>query len=283
MLRSMITASNTMGQLQKQLDIVSNNIANVNTFGYKRNEATFGELLVQQFNNQPKERYEGNSRITPMGIREGVGARVSQTYLSLKQGAVVSTGRALDVAITDERTMIRVLANENGKQEIRYTRDGNLQLSTYPLDNTKVMLVTSAGNPVVDETNNPILLPAKTKGDISIGTDGTIVATPADNSAPVTANIGLSRVVRQQLLVTKGQNTFALAPNTGVGQEVAVINLAGAARASGGLRQGMIEQSNVDLSDEMTNLMTTQRAYQFNSRAITMGNDMLGLINNMRG
>ncbi|MFK4998771.1 flagellar hook-basal body complex protein [Bacillus sp. N9] len=95
--RAMTTAMNTMGQLQKQLDIISNNIANADTNGYKSRKVSFSELIYQHVNNQPAPENE-IGRLSPLGIRQGVGARIAKSAMSLQQGPIKSTDRPLDIA-----------------------------------------------------------------------------------------------------------------------------------------------------------------------------------------
>ena len=151
--RTMITATNTLGQLQKHLDVVSSNIANVDTVGYKRKQATFTDLLVQQFNNQPSTESEIGRR-TPNGIRQGTGAKLGQIQMVMAQGSLKSTDSPLDTAFTKEGQLYRVLVQNDGNSEIQYTRDGAFYLS--PISSTK-RLVTSDGNPILDENNHPII------------------------------------------------------------------------------------------------------------------------------
>src|SRR6478752_2233499 len=94
---SMITATNTLSQLQKQLDIISNNLANLDTTGYKSRQASFTDLLVQQFNNQPDAGKEAG-RLTPNGIRQGAGAKLNQVQMNMSQGSFKPTERDLDTA-----------------------------------------------------------------------------------------------------------------------------------------------------------------------------------------
>ena len=97
--RMTITAANTMNQLQKQLDVISHNIANLQTTGYKKQKATFSELMYQQHNNQMNTQAE-IGRLTPYGVRMGTGAKIDQIQTVLTQGPIVNTGRALDFALT---------------------------------------------------------------------------------------------------------------------------------------------------------------------------------------
>lgn len=120
MLRTMITATNTLGQLQSQIDTISNNISNSNTAGYKANEATFSELLYQQFNNEEMDRTVRNS---PVGIRYGVGAYIGQIQTNFSQGSLQTTNRDLDLAFTKEKQYFNILMpNGEDGQRLVYSR-----------------------------------------------------------------------------------------------------------------------------------------------------------------
>ena len=169
--RTMITATNTLGQLQKNLDVISSNMANVDTTGYKRKTATFTDLLVQQFNNQPSAENE-IGRLTPNGIRQGTGAKLGSIQAVMAQGSLKTTNRPLDTAFTKEAQLYRVLVQRNGNSEVQYTRDGAFYLS--PVSPNQTMLVTSDGNPILDENNNPININGQAKA-YSVTENGSLV------------------------------------------------------------------------------------------------------------
>jgi flagellar basal-body rod protein FlgG len=280
-LRSMITAANTMAQLQQQLDVISNNIANSNTTGFKRRETSFGELLAQQFTNLPNDKA---TRLTPNGVRYGVGARLAETNLVLKQGAITKTDRALDVALAKEGQFFRVLVQgENGAQEIGYTRSGAFYLTPSAENPNELMLVTSDGHPVLDENNAPILLPEGFK-DITISNNGAITATASDGRVIRRANIGITTILRPQLLQSAGDNIFTLPDLNAlnVNEADVAVNMTGNLRNQISMTQGALEQSNVELGTELTDMMITERSYQLNARAISLSDQMLGLINGIR-
>jgi flagellar basal-body rod protein FlgG len=280
-LRSMITAANTMAQLQQQLDVISNNIANSNTTGFKRRETNFGELLAQQFTNLPNDKA---TRLTPNGVRYGVGARLAETNLVFAQGALTKTDRALDVALAKEGQFFRVLVQgENGAQEIGYTRSGAFYLTPSAENPNELMLVTSDGHPVLDENNAPILLPEGFK-DITISNNGTITAVASDGRVMRRANIGITTILRPQLLQSVGDNIFTLPDLNAlnVNEADVAVNMTGNLRNQISMTQGALEQSNVDLGTELTDMMITERSYQLNARAISLSDQMLGLINGIR-
>jgi flagellar basal-body rod protein FlgG len=278
-LRSMLTAANTMNQLQKQLDVISNNIANSDTTGFKRRDTNFAELLAQQFTNFPDD---SGSRLTPNGVRIGVGARLAETNVVLAQGALVKTNRALDMALTKENQFFRVLIQRgNGEQEIGYTRAGAFYLT--PSAENEWMLVTSDGSLVLDENNEPIVLPGGFK-DIMISNNGTLTALAPDGRAIASANLGVTAILRPQLLQSVGDNVFTM-PNLNalnVNTADVAVNMTGNLRGQIAMMQGALERSNVDLGTELTEMMITERAYQLNARAISLSEQMLGLINGIR-
>lgn len=100
--RTMITSTNTLSQLQKQMDMISHNLANIDTAGYKRREASFTDLLVQEYKNQPNNALEPQNRMTPFNIRQGNGARLGQIQMNLTQGNIKTTDRPLDTAFTQK-------------------------------------------------------------------------------------------------------------------------------------------------------------------------------------
>ena len=278
-LRSMLTAANTMNQLQKQLDVISNNIANSDTTGFKRRDTNFAELLAQQFTNFPDD---SGSRLTPNGVRIGVGARLAETNVVLTQGALVKTNRALDMALTKENQFFRVLIQRgNGEQEIGYTRAGAFYLT--PSAENEWMLVTSDGSPVLDENNEPIVLPGGFK-DIMISNNGTLTALAPDGRAIASANLGVTAILRPQLLQSAGDNVFTMSNLNALNVNTAdvAVNMTGNLRGQIAMMQGALERSNVDLGTELTEMMITERAYQLNARAISLSEQMLGLINGIR-
>lgn len=274
--RTMITATNTLSQLQLQMDMIGNNLANAETTAYKRKDGTFSELLVQQFNNQPREDKE-KGRLTPNGIRQGVGAHLGLVKHIQTQGSIKVTGRPLDVAITKENQYFKI--NVNG--QIQYTRDGAFYLS--PTGNNQVSLVTNNGDNVVDQNNQPIVINGDVK-DISFKENGTLVVT-STNGATQSFQLGMVSVQNPQYLEHKQGNVVGLAENAaqlGINQADILTELTGALRQDISIQQNALEASNVDMSKELTDLMNVQRQFQLQSRSITIADQMLGLINGVR-
>jgi flagellar basal-body rod protein FlgG len=272
---TMITATNTLSQLQKQMDIISNNLVNLDTTGYKSKQATFTDLLFSQVNNQPLANAE-KGRLTPMGIRQGVGAKIGQVQIDMQQGSLKPTGRELDTALQKEGQYYKVLVQKDNTSSVQYTRDGAFYLT--PVAENELMLVTSAGNSVLDENNQPITI----TGDASkfkIDPNGTLEVTMT-NGAKNSYNLGVIQVNKPQFFEQMGGNLLRL-PDDVTGVEV-FTNLTGPKRQQISIGQGMLEQSNVDMAKEMTNLVSVQRAYQFQAKSVTMADQMMGLINGIR-
>ncbi|QNF27432.1 flagellar hook-basal body protein [Metabacillus elymi] len=276
MLRSMITATNTMGQLQKQLDTIGHNLANIDTQSYKRTETSFSELVRQQYDNQTKETEETNTN-GELGISQGTGAKLGSS-LVFTQGSLKQTGRALDIALTVPNQFFQIEVNG----EIQYTRDGALYLSPTTDGTNRLMLATAEGNQVLDENQNPIMFEDNFK-ELVISKDGTITAVPRnDEELPQIFGIGVVEFERPQMLVQNGNNRYSLKDlgNNQLGDVLTFLD--GELRNEVSMQQGALEMSNVDLSKEMTDLMISQRSYQMNAKSITMGDQMLGLINGVR-
>ncbi|TXC85934.1 flagellar hook-basal body protein [Metabacillus litoralis] len=278
MLRSMITATNSMAQFQKQLDKIGHNLANVDTQGFKRTETTFSELVRQQFNTDTKEpvnELEDKLILNPeLGIMQGSGAKLNSNVV-FTQGSVKQTGRTLDIALTVPNQFLQI--DVNG--EINYTRDGALYLSPTNDGTNRFMLATASGNRVLDENQDPIYLNDNFK-EIVISKDGTLSTVPNNETElPQIFELGIVGLDRPQMLIEKGNNLYGLKDLGNVPINDVLTFLDGADRA---VQQGALEMSNVDLTKEMTDLMISQRSYQMNAKTVTLGDQMLGLINGVR-
>ncbi|MGE7672093.1 flagellar hook-basal body protein [Lysinibacillus sp. NPDC094403] len=279
MLRTMMTATNTMGQLQNKIDTISNNIANSNTLGFKSQEATFNEMLYQQFNNDKQDRAV---RQSPVGIRYGSGAMLGQIQSNQKQGSLQTTNRDLDLAFTKPKQYFNILMpnGENGTKTV-YTRQGDFYLS--PLNNGTVMVVTADGYPLANSTGQAITLPDNVKS-FAVRNGGVLEALDS-NGNTIRTDLAVTEFQKPQLM-EKVSGSYVGLPNNlaqlGYTQAEVITELRGANRQQIGMQSGSLEMSNVNLSKEMTDLMQTQRSYQFNARAVTLADQMLGLINGIR-
>lgn len=275
----MITATNTMSQLQSQLDIIGNNLSNSNTHGYKTKDVKFQELLYQQFNNDKLDTVE---RQSPTGIRYGVGASLAQAQMNWKQGSLQSTGRDLDFAFQEPKQYFNVIMpdGENG-QQTAYTRQGVFYVS--PIENGALMLVNGDGYPIADAAGQAITIPENVSS-FSVNETGILTAKYPDGST-VQRELAVS-VLQKPQLMEQISSTYIVMPDNlaelGVNAQDVMRDLQGAEREEVALTNQVLEMSNVDVSKEMTDLMAAQRSYQFNARSITIADQMMGLINGIR-
>lgn len=271
--RATIAASVTLGQLQQKLNTVADNLANLDTNGFKRRDMTFSDLLTQQINNVPANPNE-TGRLTPAAIRAGNGAAVSETMLQLSQGAIQKTDRMLDLALTEENLFFQIETDGN----IQYTRDGAFYI-TQSATPGLLNIVSSDGSALLG-TDGPLQIPNNYK-EIIISNEG-IVSVQLQNNASVTVGqLQLADIQRPQLLESVGQNRYR-APNpeqSGIALNDILQTVAG---TPSGIQQGALEASNVDVAHEMTQMLDMQRHYQFNSRSVSLADDMMGLVNQLR-
>ena len=276
----MNSAATSMRELQKKVDTIANNIANVNTTGYKRSEANFADALVQSFEKQAGAQNE-IGRSTPNGIRVGAGVTISQTALRTDQGSITKTDRPLDFMIQGEAGFFRVASEGN----TLYTKDGAFQLQ--PTQNgNQVNLVTANGDAVLGSNNTPITFDGDYE-NIAVNANGTMEVSYKDAAKqPDNFQLSVAQISRPDLLQKTGGNLYQL-PGTEAAQvangTLQVLNLAEGNDGAIKINQGSLEMSNVDLANEMTELIATQRLIQSQSKAISFADDMRGLVNTIRG
>lgn len=275
--RTMLTATNTMSQLQKKLDVIGHNLANIDTNGFKRREATFTELMYQQFDNQPDAARE-IGRLTPNGVRQGVGSKIAHTELVLTQGSLKGTDRSLDIAFTKPNQFLKVLVQENDVSSVQYTRDGSLHVT--PVGENEVMLVNGQGYPVLDENENIIVMAEGSK-DLQFSQEGQLTNT-LFNGQQQRFNLGVIEVNKPQFFEQKGENTIGLPNDLDVNEAVVMTDLTGELRNNVSIKQFSLEKSNVEMAKEMSELVNVQRSYQFQARSVTIADQMMGLVNGIR-
>jgi len=273
MSRAMIQAATTMGQLQQKLDIIGNNLANSQTNGYKQKQTEFSSMLVQQIDHL-KHPSHVEGRRTPDGIRVGTGARLGAIHQNDRLGAFRETERGLDLALLHPNHYFQVQVDETGVTETRFTRDGALYLQPVH-NNTAVMLTNANGNPIIG-AGGPIVI-ANGFDAIEINDQGTII-TRRNQMEHIEGQIQLVHIERSRMLEHTGNNLLRIPDNAGIPADM-VQQVAGNEAI---VQVGFLEQSNVDLAEEMTELLKTQRSYQYNARTISMGDQMYGLINQLR-
>lgn len=278
MIRTMTTATNTLSQLQSQIDIIGNNLANVSTHGFKASDAKFQEMLYQQFNN---DKADTAPRQSSLGIRYGSGAVLGQSQMNWKAGSLQNTGRELDFALTTPKQYFNVLMPDGGGEKTVYTRQGNFYVS--PVANGQLMLVNGEGYPVANSAGLPITFSDNVK-NYTVKPGGNLQLTNADGTTQ-TIELAVTVMERPNLMQRLSSTNIALPENLadlGVTQQEVLTELQGAARSEIGMEGQTLEASNVNYQKEMTDLISVQRNYQFNARTVTLADQMLGLINGIR-
>jgi len=261
MIRSLYTAATGMIAQQTQIDVTSNNISNVNTIGYKKQRAEFADLMYQTME------YAGTSTsatsVSPTGIEVGLGSRPTAIAKQFSQGNFKQTGNELDMAITG-KGFFQILLPDGSTA---YTRNGSFKLDG------NGSIVNSDGYQMLPQVNVPA-----DATQISIGTDGTISVLQAGQTALTQiGQVELANFINPAGLHSLGNNNFI--NTTASGQ---VITGTPGLNGIGQIRQQFVEMSNVQLVEEMTDLITGQRAYEASSKAITTSDQMLQTTNQLK-
>ncbi|GAA6909560.1 flagellar basal-body rod protein FlgG [Helicobacter pylori] len=261
MLRSLYSATSGMLAQQTHIDTTSNNIANVNTTGFKKSRADFNDLFYQAM--QYAGTNTSNTTLSPDGMEVGLGVRPSAITKMFSQGSPKETENNLDVAITGKGFFQVQLPDGT----TAYTRSGNFKLDE------QGNLVTSEGYILIPQ----ITLPEDTT-QVNIGVDGTVSVTQGlQTTSNVIGQITLANFVNPAGLHSMGDNLFSITNASG---EAIVGNPD--SQGLGKLRQGFLELSNVRLVEEMTDLITAQRAYEANSKSIQTADAMLQTVNSLK-
>ena len=262
MFRALSTSATGMQAQQLIVDTISNNLANVNTTGFKRSVVDFQDLLYVQLKAPGAEEAAGLE--TPAGFEIGAGVAPASTLKVFTEGELQSTERDLDVAIEGDGFF--QITGPDG--EIRYTRDGSFRI------NSSGQLVNASGYLL----EPAISLPADTR-TVSIGADGTIAVMAGSSNTPQSVGqITLARFANAAGLSSMGRNLLAETVASGP----ATVTTPGTAGA-GTLQQGFLEKSNVQVVTELVNLIVAQRAYEINARAIRAGDEMLSSTTRLLG
>jgi len=243
---------------QMRMTVISNNLANVNTTGFKRDRAVFEDLLYQNI-RQPGGT-TGGDNAAPTGLMLGTGVRIVSTEKLHTQGSMIQTKNALDVAVQGEG-MFQVLQSDG---TMAYTRDGSFKMSV------NRELVTANGEPL-----QPSIVIPQDAESISIGEDGVVTVQPYGNAQETTVGqIQLARFVNYAGLEPAGRNLYR---ETAASGQALVVNPT--EDGAGALAQGALEAANVNVVEEMVNMIETQRAYEINSKAISSVDSMLRFLN----
>lgn len=255
-----------MNALSTQIDVIANNIANVNTVGFKSSRVNFEDLLYQQKEQPGVENGDGPNN--PGLLQVGLGVQVANTQYDFTQGSVETTGRSLDMSIDGEGLFRVRLAGDRGIDNIGYTRSGNF----FKNANGELVLGNSEGprlEPVIEIDEDAV--------EISIDKSGVVSQLMSDGTVQPAGQIELASFVNKSGLRSIGGNVFV---ETEVSGPPIVGNpLDG---GLGGISQGQLEQSNVDPVTELVHLIKSQRAFEMNSQTIQAADETLQVVSNLR-
>lgn len=273
---SMITSSVTLNNIQQRLDILADNVANMNTVGYKSKTASFEDTLTTVQNQLDDMQLPGRS--TSKGFNVGYGVKATAPALNFSQGPVQDTGVETDLAM--QGNALFAVETPNGKA---WTRQGAFQLHPDQADPTQAYLVTSQGYYVLNTDGEPIKLPANAK--LQVGPQGQVGAVQGEVVEPA-GILQLDYIQRPEGLVQLDDNLYGIlsgANEDEVLDSVIEMDLKDPRQSSVSVKQYALEQSNVDLSKELTDMMQLQRAYQLSARALTSSEAMMNMANHLRG
>lgn len=261
-MRSLDIASTGMQAQQNNVEVISNNIANMNTTGYKRQRVEFQDLLYQNMRRVGSTSSDTGS-VVPSGAQVGLGVRTAAVYRIGEQGNLQQTSNKFDLAIRGNGFFQVTLPSG----ESAYTRDGTLALSPTGT------IVTADGYVV----QPGITIPANAT-DVTINANGEVLATiPGAVAQQNVGQIQLAQFPNDAGLEASGGNLFIQTAASGA----AATGVPGAP-GFGGVMQGFVETSNVNVVSEMTNLISAQRAYEMNSKVITASDEMMSTVTRLR-
>lgn len=254
MMRSLWISKTGMEAQQMQLDHISNNLANVSTAGYKRTHAQFEDLIYQNLRQSGAPQTEQTT--LPTGLQVGLGVRPVASSRTYTQGNMQQSDNSLDIAILGDGFF--QIQRPDGTTA--YTRDGQFKLDANGL------MVTNNGDTLLPGITVP-----QNARQITIGQDGTVSAVVSGTAAPQTlGQLQLATFINPNGLEAQGQNLFIETASSGAPQ----VGNPGT-NAIGNVKQGYIETSNVNVVEELVQMITTQRAYELNSKAVQTSDQML--------
>jgi len=246
---------------QLNIDVISNNLANVNTVGFKKSRVDFQDLLYQTL--RPAGTAEAQGAQVPTGIEVGLGTRPAAVQKIFSQGDFQQTQNPLDLVIEGDGFFQVIMPSG----ATAYTRDGAFKRDA------QGRMVTSDGYPLDPQITIP---PESTM--ISVGSDGTVSVTmPGQNAPQEVGQIQIAKFTNPAGLASIGRNLYQ--PTAASGE--AIVDTPGL-NGLGTLGHGFIEMSNVKVAEEMVNMIIAQRAYEINAKAIQTADEMLGIANDLR-
>ncbi len=270
MVRSLWSAATGMLAQQTAVDTISNNIANVNTAGYKTSQNEFKSLLYQELQTKTTS---ANGETKPIDSQVGLGVRSSSITTIFRQGAFLESSNKFAFAIQGDG----LFAVQTPDKKTAYTRNGNFNMS---IGSTGLELSDADGNPVLDTKGKPIVFGKDINaGQLTVSSDGEFLYPDADgNPKSLGIQIGLWQFNNPAGLEKKDGSLYLQTAASGN----AMNESTNTSLKKSTIAQGYIEGSNVQLADEMVNLIIAQRAYEANSRAITTTDTMMQQANQLK-
>ncbi|MFZ2587699.1 MAG: flagellar basal-body rod protein FlgG [Alphaproteobacteria bacterium] len=257
MMQALRIAATGMHAQQLNVDVLSNNIANLNTTGFKQSQAAFEDLMYLNRVGVGAIT-SGSGTLAPTGMQIGLGVNTGSVYKIMAQGTLANTGNNFDMAVSG-RGFLRITLPDG---TTAYTRDGSLQV------NQDGQIVSKEGYPL-----DPAITVPATATDFTISGTG-VVSAKVDNAVTELGTITLSMFTNEAGLQNIGDNYYLATEASGTATDTT----AGEGGA-GTISQGFLEQSNVDSVESITKLITAQRAYELNSKVITAADQMLQTLN----
>ena len=254
-MRALYTAATGMAAQELNVQVISNNIANLRTTGYKKQTAAFQDLIYQHVRRVGAQSSDQGT-ILPVGIDLGGGVKTVGTPRSMTQGTLSQTGNDLDLAITGEG-FFKIQMPDGTYQ---YTRDG-----TFQMDN-QGRVVTAAGNPV-----QPTITVPQNASGLTVNAQGQVsVTVPGSTTSQIIGQIQITKFINKAGLLPVGSNLYQDTPSSGPPQDGIA-----AAEGFGTITQGSLEQANVDVVSEMSDLIAAQRAYEMNAKVVSAADQMM--------
>lgn len=287
-MQALWNAASGIASQQRKIDVIANNVANSNTVGYKSQDVSFQDLLYRQLDQKNLEPMDGQNpaalkRTGPVGLPLGSGTRLTNLESDFTTGAYQSTDQPLDLAI-EGNSYFGVLPSGNAKGPTpeAFTRNGHFHVG---LDaNGDSYLMTDQGYKVADVNGQPISLTGYDQQSIQIASDGTLSAVQ-DGKRQNVAQVGLFYVDHpDSSLRPASDNLFTYIPSSTTPAPITQLYAVTPQdhQNVGQVRSGYLEQSNVDLTTQMTDMMQAQQALNLDSKAVQTADQMMGIANNLR-
>jgi flagellar basal-body rod protein FlgG len=260
--RALRTAASGMNAQQINIEVIANNIANINTTGFKKNKAEFQDLMYQEENVNPlSSTTPGVETASSVKIQVGNGVKPSSSQKIFKQGDLTNTNNQFDLAVQGEG-FFQVKKSDG---TYAYTRDGSFKI------NADGKIVTASGYEL-----EPGLTLNSDIASVAIGKDGTVTAQDVKGNTSTLGNVELARFMNNGGLTAVGDNLYTESPQSGQ----PILGTPGA-QGFGEINQGYLESSNVDIVEEMVAMIAAQRSYEINSKTVTTVESMMTMANSL--